>query len=305
MLYDRPYMRQDPNASDPGKLSMVTTLLVITVGVFVVQQVLNVFFPSFGGGPNFFMAEWFALSSENFTSLKVWTILSYGFLHSTAGFFHILGNMLGLFFIGKILEPILGRERFLVLYLASTLVGGFLYLAVHFNDRSVVVGASASVFGIISLFCLLRPEQPITLFLFFVLPITVKPKWVLRVCFGVSVAGLLFYELPGGSPVAHSAHLGGILSGFLYFRFFHKAAAQPSWMPSGRSQQSVELPKWFKKKKSQPAKRQMDYTVNRTDRDAMQKEVDRILDKINISGFASLTEKEKRTLDDAKDLLSH
>ena len=284
---------------------MVTTLLLITIAVFVVQQVLNVFFPSFGSGQNFFMAEWFALSSQNFTSLKVWTILSYGFLHSTSGFFHILGNMLGLFFIGRILEPIMGRERFLMLYLGSILVGGFLYLAIHFNDPSIVVGASAAVFGIMALFCLLRPEQPITLLLFFVLPITVKPKWVLRVGLGISVAGLLFYELPGSSPMAHSAHLGGILSGFLYFQFFHKAAPQPSWMPSSNSQQSMKLPKWFKKKKSRLAKQQISYTVNRTDRDAMQKEVDQILDKINASGFASLTEKEKRTLDDAKDFLSH
>lgn len=301
-------MRFDPSSGgDSNKLSMVNTLLFITIAVFVLQQVLNVFFPSLGGRPNTFMAEWFALSGTNFSSLKVWTVFTYGFLHSTAGFWHILGNMLGLFFIGRILEPILGRERFLLLYFGAILIGGLLYLGIHFNDPSVVVGASGAVFGILALFCLLRPEQPITLYLFFVLPLTVKPKWVLRVGLGISIAGLLFYEIPGASSVAHSAHLGGILAGFLYFRFAHQTSRSGSaWgFNEGSPKQSVELPAWFKRKKAQPAKQQMSYTVNRTDRASVQKEVDRILDKINADGFASLTDKERQTLDDAKDLLSH
>jgi membrane associated rhomboid family serine protease len=305
MLYDRPYMREAPGEPDASKASMVTTLLVITIGVFVLQQVLNVFFPGMGGRGNTFLADWFALSGQNFQELKVWTILSYGFLHSTQGFLHILGNMLGLFFIGRMIEPILGRDRFLFLYIGSMLVGGLVYLLFHLDGPQMVVGASAAVFGIMGFFCMLRPEQPITLLLFFVLPLTVKPKWVFRVSLAISAGGLLFYELPGNSYIAHSAHLGGILAGFAYYRFvFNAQGSGPFGRSASAPAASVELPEWFKRKKNQPATRNMNYTVNRSSRDQLQQEVDRILDKINASGFGSLSDDEKQTLDQARDILS-
>lgn len=305
MLYDRPYMRQAPPGDEPGstQASMATTLLVTTVGVFVLQQVLNVFFPGEGGRYNYFLFEWFALSGENFRELKVWAILSYGLLHSPDGLLHIFGNMLGLFFVGRMLEPMIGRQRFLALYIASTLIGGLVYLAFHINGFQPVVGASAAVFGILTLFCLLRPEQPITLLLFFVLPITVKPKWVFRVSLAVTVAFIVLYELPGNTYMAHSAHLGGMLSGILYFRFVHLRGGS-FFSSASDSNPAVELPEWFKRRKNRPVARKVTYTVNRSSsRDELQKEVDRILDKINASGFGSLNENEKQTLDHAKDIL--
>lgn len=303
MLYDRPYMRAAPGDPEPARASMVTTLLVITVGVFVLQQVLNVFFPMQGARGNYFLTEWFALSGANFQALKVWTILSYGFLHGTQGFLHILGNMLGLFFVGRMIEPVLGRERFLLLYIGSMLVGGLVYLGVHLGDAQLVVGASAAVFGIVTFFCLLRPEQPITLLLFFVLPLTIKPKWLFRISLAISVAGMLFYEFPGNSYIAHSAHLGGIIAGVLYFRFVHQTVGGGFFRRATALKPSVELPDWFKRKNRQAAVRKASYKVNRTNRDALQQEVDRILDKINASGFGSLTEYEKQTLDRAREIL--
>lgn len=279
---------------------MVTTLIVITVAVFVLQQVMNVFFPGLGGRENRFMSDWFALSGQNFRELKVWTALSYGFLHSTAGFFHIFGNMLGLFFIGRIIEPLIGRERFLGLYLGGTLIGGITYLFFHFSGSGPVVGASAAVMGILALFCLLYPERPITLLLFFILPITVKPKWVFWGSLAISMGGVLFYELPGQSHIAHSAHLGGMLAGIFYFRYMHNR--QNPFFASSTARTSVEPPAWFKRrKKTGPL---ISYKVNRSNRIELQKEVDRILDKINATGFGSLSEGEKRTLDRAKDILS-
>lgn len=279
---------------------MVTTLIVITVAVFVMQQILNVFFPGAGGSENRFMANWFALSGYNFQELKVWTLLSYGFLHSTAGFFHIFGNMLGLFFIGRIVEPLIGRERFLALYLAGTFIGGLVYLTLHFSGYGPVVGASAAVMAILTLFCLLYPERPITLLIFFIIPVTVKPKWVFWGSLVVSVGGILFYELPGHSHVAHSAHLGGMFAGILYFRYVHNRSTH--FFSSTSTRPTIEQPAWFKRRKKTEA--HISYKVNRSSRDELQKEVDRILDKINNSGFGSLSDGEKQTLDQAKDILS-
>jgi membrane associated rhomboid family serine protease len=324
MLYDRPYMRQQPEPA-PRQKSMVTILLVTTIVVFVLQQVLNVFFPAIGGRPNRFLTDWFALSGPNFRELKVWTVLSYGLLHSTQSIMHVVGNMLGLYFIGRILEPLLGKQQLLLLYLAGALTGGLVYLTFHFNDAQPVIGASAAVFALVSFFCLRFPERPITLLLFFIIPITVKPKSLFKWTLVVSLFGLVCYELIGPfaitaytegnrsllnkfllSPyqipllptIAHTAHLGGILVGILYFRYVFNSSSSFS----ARSHRpGIELPEWFKRKNT--AQRHMSYRVNQTKPSDLQKEVDRILDKINGSGFGSLTENEKNTLDRAKDIL--
>lgn len=310
MLYDRPYMRQSPYGSETQKTSLVTTLIVITVAVFVLQQVLNVFVPGPGGRENRFLTDWFALSGHNFKELKVWTILSYAFLHDTTGFIHILGNMLGLFFIGRIVEPLLGRNRFLMLYFAGSLVGGMVYLLFHLNDPAIgqiggdpvfqsMVGASASVMAILAFFCLLYPERPITLLLFFIIPLTVKPKWVFWGSLIISAGGILLYELPNQSPVAHSAHLGGLFAGIIYYRFFHNRSV-PTFN-AGEASPEVEPPAWFKRRKKTEVP--ISYKVNRNNREELQNEVDRILDKINESGFGSLTDGEKEVLDRARDIL--
>jgi membrane associated rhomboid family serine protease len=298
MLYDRPYMRQAPEPATKQR-SVVTTLLVATIAVFVLQQMLNVFLPGVGGRSNGFLTEWFALSGQNFKELKVWAVLSYGFLHSPQSIMHIVGNMFGLYFIGRILEPILGKPQFLLLYLGGALFGGLSYLTFHFNDTQPVIGASAAVFALVSFFCLRFPERPITLLIFFVIPVTLKPKWLFWGSLAISVFGTFLYELPGKSYVAHSAHLGGIIGGIIYFRYIFNA---PVFSRSEASRPSIELPEWFKRKRT--AKRQMSYRVNQTKPTDLQKEVDRILDKINSTSFGSLTESEKGTLTRAKDLLN-
>ena len=301
MLYDRPYMRQSQEP-ESKQASIVTTLLIVTISIFVLQQLLNVMFPNphVYGNENLLMHDWLALSGQHFRELKVWTVISYCFLHSTYSLLHIVGNMLGLYFIGRMLEPILGRNKFLLLYFGGALIGGLVYLALHFNGSTPVVGASAAVFALLSLFCLLYPERPITLLLFFILPVTVKPKFVYWGSIGISLFFLLFYELPGKSHMAHSAHLGGILTGFLFYRYVYKS---DSIFGSIASSTSIEQPAWFKRRKQQG--KQVHYTVNRStsDKDNLQNEVDRILDKINASGFGSLSEEEKLTLERAKDLL--
>ena len=278
---------------------MVATRMVITISVFVLQQVMNAFFPDAGGRENSFLTEWFALSGQNFRELKVWTILSYGLLHSSAGFYHILGNMLGLFFIGRMVEPLIGREHFLGLYVTGTLIGGAVWLLLNFYGSSVI-GASASVMAILAFFCLLYPERPITLLLFFIIPVTMKPKWIFWSMLAISTGGILLYALPNKGKLAHSAHLGGIFAGILYYRYFHNRSF--SVCGSDSTQTTVEQPAWFKRRKKN--KQHISYKVNRIKRNELQIEVDRILDKINATGFGSLTDSEKQTLDRAKDILS-
>ena len=305
MLYDRPYMQQ-PRGSAVKNRSIVMTLLITTIAIFVLQNLLNVLMPT-AGGRNFFLMDWFALSGQQFKELKVWTLMSYGFLHSTQSLFHLIGNMLGLFFIGRILEPVLGVRRFLILYLGGALIGGLIFLLFHYNSTSTVIGASGAVLALVTFFCLLHPEQPITLLLFFIIPITVKPKWIFWGSLGLSVFGILFDELPAVRDpqahqmiVAHSAHLGGIMAGILFFRFAYNGTTSLFQRSSRRP--AIEPPEWFKRRQNSAPK--IAYKVNRSNRDELQIEVDRILDKINSAGFGSLSNNEKKTLDHAKDILS-
>lgn len=298
MLYDRAYMKKPFGSGETHsmKRSIVFQLILINVGFFILQNVLHILLPYAS-----FIEKTFAFSSAHFFEGKIWTLLSYSFLHSYPGLLHIFTNMLGLFFIGRVIEPILGARRFLTLYLASGIVGALLYFSFHFDPSGpggVLIGASASVSGILAFFCLIKPEERITLLLFFVIPISLKPKWLLR-AYAVISLGLLFAEeLYGSGTLAHSAHLGGLLAGFLYYQFFYSES--PRLFRSFK-EPSIELPAWFKKQKKQSTNAR--YSVNYSDSSTQLKtEVNRILDKINLHGFASLSEEEKSTLEKAKAL---
>ncbi|MBC2594083.1 rhomboid family intramembrane serine protease [Ruficoccus amylovorans] len=277
--------------------------LGVLAGGFVLQHLLGVWF---GMGP--LLTGWVALSVGNVLSFKVWTLASYALLHG--GFWHILGNGLGIFFLGRALLPDVGHKRLTQLCVAMIVAGGVLWALVHLTSpASLLIGASAASFGLLILFCLMHPNQPITLLLFFILPVTFQPKWLLWIAVGINGGGFLFYEIPqlfglapilDMGPVGWSAHLGGMLVGWLYFRYGLNALSAP-WMP--RRKISIEPPAWVRKKKA-AAGSHRPFKLNLSNRAALRKEVDRILDKINHEGFASLTAEEREILDQAKDLLS-
>ena len=278
------------------KKSMVFMLLVITVSIYVLQNVLHILLPDTRTIENLLV-----LNSSNLFEGKVWTLLTYSFLHSYPGLFHIFANMLGLYFIGRVIEPIIGAKPFLFLYLSSAIVGALFYLSLHMNPSQGLyglVGASASVSGILAFFCLIKPEERITLLVFFILPVSLKPKWLLRGYLAITILFLFSEELTGAANIAHSAHLGGILTGFIYYRFFYKYSSSPFYQ---FQEPTIELPKWFKKQKKHFSN--IRYSVNYSDqKKQMKSEVNIILDKINLHGFGSLTEKEAETLKKAHSL---
>ena len=297
MIYDRPYMKSVSDNSHQQK-SMVFILLVITVGVFVLQNVLHILLPD-----TRILENLFVLNPSNLFEGKIWTLLTYSFLHSYPGLFHIFANMLGLYFIGRVIEPIIGAKPFLHLYLSSAIVGALCYLSLHMDASQGLyglVGASASVSGILAFFCLIKPEERITLLLFFILPVSLKPKWLLRGYLAITILLIFSEELSGAVNIAHSAHLGGILTGFVYYKFFYKDSISPL---SGFQEPTIELPKWFKKQKKRFSN--VSFTVNYSDqKKQMKAEVNVILDKINLHGFESLTEKEAETLKKAHSLFN-
>ena len=276
-------------------IGLLGWLLIVNVAVFALQNLLIVFL-----GEDLYRVAFlnnFALSGAAVSSAKVWTLFTYGFLHDTNNFFHLLFNGLGLFFIGRMVIRIFGEKAFLEVFLLSTLTGGLLYLCFHFTGLGFVLGASGALMGVLALFCMARPEEKVTLLVYFVLPVTLKPKWILWGTSAISVLGILFQELPGTSYTAHSAHLGGILGGVLYYQFLIRGKSFSDLSSKFKFGKTSTTPP------PKPKVKSMGYSVNFGSKDKLKKEVDRILDKINEQGFGSLTDEERRTLDRARDTL--
>lgn len=295
MLSDRSYMHDDYPRNGTNAL---TWLISAIVGAFVLQFVFLRILNLDGVLENFF-----ALTVPNLKAGKVWTLVSYGLLHSTGNFLHIVSNLLGLYFLGRVLEPMLGSKRFIGLFAGAIATGGLLWAASHWHGMGgAAIGASAGVLGLFVVFACFYPNQPMTFLLFFVLPVTLKPKIVAFALLAMELIGFCFYEVMGAaspfaSPVAHSAHLGGMLAGWIYFRYLHDA----NWS-FGSARSDIELPRWLKKQgKATAVSIEPLETARRED---LRAEVDRILDKINSHGFGALTAEEKRLLDEARDLLS-
>jgi membrane associated rhomboid family serine protease len=291
MLSDRPYMRDDYRRE---KTSFLVWLLSAIVAGFLVYAISTRWFDMAG------IERLIGLSANSLEHGRFWTLLSYPLVHR--GPLHVLGIGLALFFIGRELAGQLTEKRFALLALAATVVAGLAWLAVHFSRGDDLVGASAILWCYFTVYACLHPSREISFLVFFVFPVTTRPKYVLWGLLGIDVAGLLLAELPqrtwiqSGTP--HSAHLAAILVGWAYWRFVHNA----TWRPFG-SRAEMELPRWMKRTKK-AATPVYHVDVGGTTRDDIRAEVDRVLDKINSHGFGSLTPEEKRVLDNAKDSLS-
>jgi len=304
MFSDRPYTR---GGYEREKTSVLTWLLSALVAGYAVQLVLGSGW--IGAGSR--VEEYFGLSVRALQQGWIWTLLTHGFLHSPTVVLHLLFSVLALYFLGRELLPMLGTKRFLGLVSAATILGGLAWAAAHWNDSggAVHLGATAAIDALFIIFACFFPNQQITLLLFFIFPVTLRPKYVAAFLVSFALVTLVAFELPGAPmpfdlEISSSAHLGGMLAGFLYFRFIHDS----KWSPGSPDRPEMELPRWLKRPRriQAPAVYQVDVepTPPPPDRENIRAEVDRILDKINSEGLGALTADERRMLDNAKDLLS-
>ncbi len=142
--------------------------------------------------------------------LQIWRLFTYQFLHSD--FWHVFWNMYSLWLFGRMVEKPLGRKRFLTLYLVSGLIGGACYLLANWGEVGTCVGASGATFGVMVAAAMAFPKAQFVL-IFPPVPIRL---WVMVLIF----VGLEVLNASSGqnSGIAHLAHLGGALGGFLFMR---------------------------------------------------------------------------------------
>lgn len=180
--------------------SVVSNLIMLNFVVMLIKAFLPQFLPEL---------TQFALHPYESPYFKVYQLFSYMFIH--ANFTHLLFNMFALWMFGRQLEYDLGSNRFLLYYLATGVGAAILNLWVMSltGDYALTIGASGAVYGILLAFGVLHPNVP--LFLFF-LPVPIKAKW-----FVIGYGALELLQGIGSTSdgVAHFAHLGGMIFGFL------------------------------------------------------------------------------------------
>ena len=200
-----------------------------------------------------------------------WTIVTYMFLHG--GFGHIFFNMLALYFFGPPVEQRMGGNRFLTLYLISGIVGALFSIVLGVP----VIGASGAVMGVSLAFAKFWPRQQVLIW--GVLPI--EARWLVLIYAAIDVLGFAGYGTRG---IANLAHLGGFAGALLYLLYLERRQGARRFKATSTPKVSDSaLGAW------QKVDRNSIHAVNR-------EEVDRILDKINATGIASLTPQERQFL---------
>ena len=187
----------------PPMPPVTQALLIANVAIFIVDQML------LGG----LLSQWFALwpIGPNFAPYQV---VTYAFLHGSV--MHLFFNMLGLWMFGSELERVWGTKRFLQFYAASLLAAAGMQLVVNLllGSPYPTVGASGALFGLLLAFGMMFPNRTIMpLFP----PIPMKAKTFVMVFGGLE---LLLGVTGTQSGVAHFAHLGGMLGGYLMIRYW-------------------------------------------------------------------------------------
>ena len=272
--------------------SALAGILLTLLAVYVLQSVLRWWF-----GLEF-LERAFGLRGSLVGHGGFWSFFTYSLLHDTEKPIHLIFNAITIYLFGRTVQNDVGSRKFILLFTGSVFMGGLMWLLFNFNSPARLIGASAGALGILALYCLLHPDQPVTFLLFFVIPITIKPKYIGWGVLGFELYFFLFREISGSTNIAHSAHLGGMLGGWLFFKY---ALGRGPILKGARPK--IKLPQWLKKRRPN-AKTYGSFSLNIDNRQIVKEEVDRILDKINSEGFGSLNEEEKRILDSAKDLLN-
>ena len=265
------------------KASIVEKLIYINVAVFFLGYLFNTVAFLIDSKSNF-VFDWFALPAQ-FDQIiyRPWSIITYAFLH--ASLWHILSNLLILFYIGNLFLDYFTQKQFINYYFLGALFGGAIFL-LSFNlfpalqhSNSVLVGASAAVTSIFVGIVTYMPQYEIKIrFIGFVKLWTLAAVWI----------GLDLIQIPAGNAGGHIAHLGGALIGFILTTQLQKGN---SFLDA--------INKIFTAKKQKPLRtvyKNKAKTKPVANTQSNQKKIDEILDKISKSGYETLTKEEKAFL---------
>lgn len=271
--------------------NMITRIIILNIIIYMITALMEAFFPSLAGS----VLEWLAIPGDLSRLItRPWTLITHMFIHS--GFWHMAWNMLMLYWFGMITGDLLGDRRILPIYIAGGLTGALFYILSYQLLPGIgfmAMGASAAVLAIVWAAVTTAPEYNMRLILLG----DVRIKYI-----GLF---LLFFDLIGVRSAynsgGHIAHIGGALFGMGFVYLLRQGY--------DITQTITAVVEYFKgwgrhSGKSRPALRvehrsnhRTPNRTNRQNRGADQQEiVDRILEKIKVTGYESLSPEEKETL---------
>ena len=269
--------------------SIAEKIILINVLCFVLPMLLNTIFFLLKIPSGVYM-NWLQLSPKFDTFItRPWTLISYSFIHS--GFFHLLWNMLLLFYSGRLLLNLFSDKIFINNYFLGVIAGGIIFVLsyslfpVFKGTYPPMIGASAGVMSVFIFICTYTPEQEIRVLFF-----NVKLKYIGIVFFFFDVI-----QIPYGNAGGHLAHIGGALLGFSYARQLVNGRD----IGSGFEQvwQYLFIKKQLKTVYKSPNKER--FNKANKNGDNSQIKIDAILDKISKSGYDSLSKEDKDFLFEA------
>ena len=265
MITNRPLFRLNSKPFDPLNRAVVN-LIWANVIVFLFVGFLRIF--PFGDAIFYFLS--FNPTKPLYASF--YSIITSIFVHD--GLFHILGNMLWLYFIGIILEDLIGKKHIYYLFFGGGILGVFTYygFSLLYQQPYPLVGASAGIAAILAATAIFAPNYRV--FLFGV--VEVEIRWIVLIKVFFDLIGMFGPTNAGG----YQAHIGGYL-----FGLFYVTELRGVW----------NFPKIKFPERSSKPKRSANVNIHKSNT-PNQEEIDRILDKISAGGYDSLSQKEKETL---------
>lgn len=276
---DRDYFRQEPPRRRVGALAsapVTKRLLIANIAIFLVDMFIGYRMFQFG-----------ALTVQTAVyELRLWEFLTFQFLHDPTGLMHILFNSIGLYFFGPFVERWWGSgQKFLLFYLLCGIAGGLgfvgvIELGIVNGDRlTPLVGASAGIYGLLIGTAVIAPDARVQL-LFPPVNLAMRTFAIGLMCFAVVMIGIDYWNAGG-----EAGHLGGAVAGFLMMRY-------PWLLRRGARRRKVDIirPKAFRSERQSKLRPRSKWSGGDDD------EVNRILDKVSREGLDSLSEAERRKL---------
>lgn len=272
------------NPSVPRLTPWVTRLIAITA---VAQLLLETIFTSPG------IVLTLSMDPAGFLG-HPWGALTYLLVHG--GLLHLGANMFWLYLFGTAVETRMGSRTFLWYYLYCGVGAALFALLINtFLPVGRMIGASGAVFGVTLAFAMFWPDQELVLF-----PIMIPIK-ARTLMIGAAVVELVLSQVPvfARDGVAHEAHLGGMLAGWLFFRVQRVWVGRTTPLPRRQVEQAVVLQQTAQGHEADPRPTSLSRSfTGRPGHDPVAAEVDRVLDKISSTGIDSLTPEERRFLDE-------
>lgn len=179
----------------------VLVIIALNIAFFVATSISDNLIGTLGLAPALFLK-------------RPWTIITNLFIH--ASFWHIFGNMVTLYFFGRVLDQIVGKNRFLLVYFIGGIIGNIAFMLLNLNSNIGVIGASGAVYAVAGALVLLVPNMRVLMW--FIAPL---PLWVVVLLFFV-----LWSFIPG---VAWQAHMGGLVTGLVAGYIFRRSGRYYSY----------------------------------------------------------------------------